>query len=150
MENLDWRCKSFQQLSNHELHRILKARQDVFVVEQQCIYLDIDGIDDQVLHLAAWKGECLVAYTRLLPPNVTYKQVSIGRVLVVESERGSGLAKTLMEQSIAECEKHFGKQAIKIGAQSYLEAFYSSLGFVKISDEYLEDGIPHIDMVRES
>lgn len=149
MKKLDWRCKTFEQLKAKELYQILKARQDVFVIEQQCIYPDMDGVDSQVLHLAAWKGDKMVACSRLLPPNITYKQVSIGRILVVDSERGTGIAKALTERSITECEERFGKQPIKIGAQSYLEKFYASFGFVKISEEYLEDGIPHIDMLRD-
>ncbi|MFT4758076.1 MAG: ElaA protein [Paraglaciecola sp.] len=144
-------CKPFSEFSLEELYEVMALRQEVFVVEQDCPYLDADGKDQVCWHLMGYENEKLVAYTRLVPVGVSYeKYPSIGRVITVGSVRGRGVGVQLMEASIQQCETLFGKMAIKIGAQCYLLKFYNSLGFESVGEEYLEDGIPHISMVRKA
>jgi ElaA protein len=132
------------------LYAILKLRQEVFIVEQNCPYLDCDGKDVESYHLLCYDTEQnLVAHSRLLPEGISYKGfVSIGRVVSAESVRGKGFGKLLMQESLHQIKLLFGEVPIKIGAQSYLLKFYSSFGFVSTGEEYLEDGIPHTNMVR--
>ncbi len=146
-DTIHWECKPFEQLSVGELYAILQLRAQVFVVEQQCVYQDMDGKDPEGYHFMAWKGGKLVAVTRILPPGISYPEPSIGRVVVHPDERRSGLGTKLMERSIAECYRLFGKQPIGIGAQLYLKKFYESMGFVQCSEIYDEDGIDHIKMI---
>jgi ElaA protein len=145
-------CKKFNDLSLHELYGILALRQEVFVVEQDCPYLDADDKDQHSWHLMGVdeKGK-LVAYTRLLPKGISYeKYPSIGRVVTSPSARGGGIGRELMEQSLWWTEQLFPKEDIKISAQCYLEKFYKSLGFEIVGAEYLEDGIPHYPMLRQA
>ena len=144
---LNWTYKSFEELSKTELYTILRLRSEVFVVEQDCNYQDVDGKDLKCHHLMAWDGDNLVAYTRIVPPGVSFAEASIGRVLTNSRYRGIGAGITLMEKSIEKAHETHGKKPIRIGAQLYLKKFYESFGFVKDSDEYLEDEIPHIEMV---
>lgn len=144
---LNWTYKSFEELSKNELYTILRLRSEVFVVEQHCNYQDVDGKDLKCHHLMAWDGDNLVAYTRVVPPGVSFSETSIGRVLTNSRYRGIGAGITLMEKSIEKAHETHGKKPIRIGAQLYLKKFYESFGFVKDSDEYLEDEIPHIEMV---
>lgn len=146
--SLNWVLKKFDELTVQELYAILCLRNEVFVVEQNCIYQDADQKDQHCYHLAGWKDDKLVAYTRLLPPGLSYTEPSIGRVVTSPSARGSGLGRDLMEVSIAKVFYLFGQQPIRISAQVYLTQFYISLGFVPMSEEYDEDGIPHIEMVK--
>jgi ElaA protein len=133
------------------MYQILKLRQDVFVVEQDCAFPDIDGIDPEVWHFYGVNNDEVVAYTRLIDTGVSYPNaLSIGRVVVAPGARGTGLSYELMERSILEVRKLFGNQDIKIGAQSHLAGMYGKLGFIQSSDEYLEDGIPHITMTLKS
>jgi len=146
-----WCCYRFSELSTQDLYQILKLRSDVFVVEQNCAYPDIDNKDIQadVRHLF-WReqGE-IVAYLRLLPPDLSYPDmVSIGRVVVAPAGRGTGLGRKLIQQGLDECAELWPRNAVKIGAQTYLEDFYQSFGFETVSESYLEDGIPHIDMLK--
>ena len=145
-------CKKFNELSLYELYEIMALRQEVFVVEQNCPYLDADGKDQSAWHLMGLnENKKLVAYTRLIPKGISYeKYPSIGRVVTSTSARGGGIGRELMEQSIQWMEKLFPAQDIKIGAQCYLEKFYKSLGFEIAGDEYLEDGIPHYPMLRKA
>ncbi|MBN8681282.1 MAG: GNAT family N-acetyltransferase [Chitinophagales bacterium] len=148
---LHFSCVPFAQLRNTELYEIMALRQEVFVVEQNCPYLDADGKDLQSWHLmgrdAAGK---LVVYTRLLPKGLAYPEYpSIGRVVSSPAARGTGAGKILMERSVEMCLHLFGDMPIKIGAQSYLLRFYEGFGFVSTGEEYLEDGIPHTKMVRK-
>lgn len=147
---LNFTCKSFEELSLEELYEIMKIRQDVFVVEQDCPYLDADGKDQKGWHLMGRDEDHeMVAYTRLLPKGVSYDEYpSIGRVLTTEKIRRNGSGKLLMNVSIEWMKKLFGNTAIKIGAQCYLEKFYQSFGFEPEGEPYLEDGIPHVIMVR--
>ncbi|GGN99524.1 GNAT family N-acetyltransferase [Saccharibacillus kuerlensis] len=144
---MQWHLKSFEQLTGEELYRILGERINVFVLEQACLYPEIDGKDLQSYHLYAEKDGEIAAYCRLLPPGVSYSQASIGRVLVKDSFRGQGLAQELMTRAISFLTEELREQEIKIQAQHYLEKFYTSFGFRSISDVYPEDGIPHVDML---
>ncbi|MFT5705993.1 MAG: ElaA protein [Oceanospirillaceae bacterium] len=146
-----WHCKSFQELSTLELYAILKARQDVFVIEQVCIYPDFDGLDQKCLHLFATHGDTsditISAYLRILPPGLQYSSASMGRVLTTQSSRGTGVGKVLVQKAIDTIQNEYPQQPIKISAQQYLQVFYSRFGFKAISEIYEEDGIPHIAMI---
>lgn len=148
--NMKWLLKKFNELQNDELYAILQLRSVVFVVEQNCAYLDLDDKDQDAWHLMGWEADSLVAYTRLLPPGLAFEEASIGRVVTSPSVRRSGYGRTLMKRSIEECLLLFGKGPIKIGAQRYLENFYQSFGFEVGGSPYLEDGIPHIHMILRS
>lgn len=145
---MDWHCKSFHELTLYELYAILQLRSEVFVVEQHCYYQDLDGKDEKSFHLMAWENDELVAYTRLLPPHISYEEPSIGRVVLRANIRGTGQGKVLMEESIRHCYTLFGKQPIKIGAQYHLKAFYETLGFLQCSNVYDDAGIDHIEMIK--
>ncbi|WP_433830162.1 GNAT family N-acetyltransferase [Flavobacterium anhuiense] len=140
--------KSFDELTNHELYDMLRLRCDVFVVEQNCPYLDLDNKDQKGFHLLYFVDNELAGVTRLLPAGVSYNEISIGRVVIARTHRGLGLGKKLMEASIAGCKEKFGKAPIKISAQYHLSKFYQSLGFMEQGEVYDEDGIPHIQMLR--
>lgn len=145
---IQWLLKKFEALSPYELYAILQLRNEVFVVEQNCVFQDADDKDQNSYHLMGFNNNKLIAYTRLVPPGGSYEEVSIGRVVTSPSVRRTGAGKELMKQSIDSVCKIFGVQPIKIGAQLYLKKFYKSFGFEKISDVYLEDGIEHIYMIR--
>ena len=147
---LSWTCKPFADLTLIELYTALRLRSEIFVVEQNCLYLDMDGLDEAAFHLLGYleNGE-LVAYTRLLPRGVSYPEYArIGRVVVAQAQRGGGLGQALMRESIAACERLFGVGPIKIGAQAYLRQFYKGFGFRRCGENYDEDGIPHLPMLR--
>ena len=146
---MNWRVKPFESLTPHELYAILRLRTEVFVVEQTCIFQDMDNKDQSSYHLMGWEKDTLVAYTRLVPPNISYAEPSIGRVVTSPAARGSGVGKLLMEKSIEEVIRLYGKTPIKLGAQFYLKEFYEALGFRQTSDVYDEDGIDHIEMTRQ-
>ena len=147
---LNWTVKKFDELTLEELYNILQLRTEVFIVEQNCVYQDPDGKDQFAWHLMAIEDEKLAAYTRILPPVVSYESPAIGRVVTSSSKRRSGLGRELMRRSIETCEKLFGKTSITLSAQVYLQSFYESLGFIVVGEEYLEDGIPHIKMLRKA
>ena len=144
---INWVCKKFDALSPHELYAILQLRNEVFVVEQNCVYQDADNKDLQSHHLMGWQDEQLVAYTRLIPPGIAYAEQSIGRVVTSPAARKSGIGRALMQQSINESRRLFGDHIIRIGAQLYLQQFYASMRFVPTGGIYLEDGIEHIQML---
>ena len=144
---ITWSCKNFIDLTNEELYKILQLRNEVFVVEQNCPYQDCDDKDQYCFHLMGWHKGMLVAYSRLLPPGIAFKGPSIGRVVTSPAVRRSGIGRELMMTAIEHIHKLFGEHPITIGAQLYLKNFYESLGFNKISDIYLEDGIEHIKML---
>ena len=146
---MDLNYKKFDQLTTQELYSILQLRSEIFVVEQNCVYQDLDGKDDKALHVLGTKNGNLVAYTRIFGPNDYFREVSIGRVLVKKTERENGYGKMVMKYSIEIVRDKFKTGAIQISAQKYLEKFYSSLGFTTVGEGYLEDGIPHITMVME-
>ncbi|HMR91520.1 MAG TPA: GNAT family N-acetyltransferase [Chitinophagaceae bacterium] len=141
-----WQIKPFQDLTPDELYAILLLRSAIFVVEQQCVFLDMDNKDQQCLHLMGFRNDELVAYTRLVPPGVSYEYPSIGRVVTASGERGKGTGKELMKKSILEIQKLYGNTPIRIGAQVYLLNFYQGLGFQPSGEVYDEDGIDHIEM----
>lgn len=147
---LTWTTKAFAALTLAELYALLQLRSEVFVVEQTCPFQDIDGQDQVAHHLLGHTeaGE-LAAYARLFAPGLSYAQVSIGRVVTSPRHRRAGLGHALLSQAIAQCEAQYGPQPIKIGAQRYLQTFYESYGFVQQGEGYLEDGIPHLYMLRE-
>ncbi|WP_449458631.1 GNAT family N-acetyltransferase [Streptococcus suis] len=144
---MQWEIKAFDQLSLQELYGILTLRVDVFVVEQACPYPEVDGKDPNCLHLLGIDEGELVAYLRILPGGLSYDEVSIGRVVIKPSHRGKGLGRPMMEQAIHFITNEWKESQIKIGAQAHLEKFYSSLGFEVVSEVYLEDDIPHLDML---
>ena len=144
--NIRWLLKPFHELSPAEMYELLKLRSEVFVVEQNCVFLDMDDKDQASYHLLGYDEEKLVAYTRLVPPGIAYEEPSIGRVVTSPQVRRSGAGKKLMERSITEIQNLFHPSSIRIGAQLYLQRFYESFGFEKCSDVYLEDGIEHIYM----
>ncbi|HAS62124.1 MAG TPA: GNAT family N-acetyltransferase [Vibrio sp.] len=148
---INWKLIPFTQLTNIELYQLLKLRVDVFVVEQTCPYPELDGNDmfDGVYHLLGYQGETLVACARLLKKGITYPCASIGRVATLQTARGGGLGHKLLNQAINECDRLWPGESIEIGAQEHLTAFYQQHGFIQTSEMYLEDGIPHIDMLRE-
>jgi len=143
---LTWVFKKFDELSATEMYAIMQLRNEVFVVEQNCVYQDADGKDQVSWHLTGWDGENLAAYTRIIPPGTSYKEASIGRVVTSPRYRGTGAGRELMKLSISKAFSQFHCTEIKIGAQLYLTRFYQSLGFSQTGPEYLEDGIPHIEM----
>lgn len=142
--------KPFHDLTPHELYSILKLRQDVFLIEQECIYEDCDLKDFEALHLFGIEDDSLVSYCRILPKGLVYENYcAIGRVLTAITHRKKGLGRELMLKSIEYCASAY-KDDIKISAQSHLELFYASLGFITISEVYLEDNIPHVAMLRKA
>jgi ElaA protein len=146
--NTIFNLKFFDDLSPHELYAILQLRNEVFVVEQNCVFQDADNKDQKCYHLMGTRDEVLVAYTRIVPPGWIYKEVSIGRVVTSPKVRGEKVGRELMKRSLELCYALFGHVDIKIGAQKYLKRFYESFGFKQVSDVYLEDGIEHIYMIR--
>lgn len=146
---IHWLLKKFEDLTPFQLYAILQLRSEVFVVEQNCIFQDADDRDQKSYHLMGYDNSKLVAYTRLVPPGEMYQEPSIGRVVTSPSIRKSGAGKELMKQSIDAVYNLFGTHPIKIGAQLYLKKFYESLGFLQVSEVYLEDGIEHIYMIRQ-
>ena len=149
--SLKFSCKEFTSLSLQELYAIMQLRQEVFVVEQECLYVDADGKDPQAWHLIGRnERDKIVAYVRILPKGITYADyVSIGRVVTHQSIRGLGAGRILVEKAIENLERIFGAVSIKLSAQAYLLAFYQSLGFESVGPNYLEDGIPHIAMIKK-
>jgi ElaA protein len=145
---IQWLLKKFEELTPYQLYAILQLRNEVFVVEQNCVFQDADDKDQNSYHLMGFQNNKLVAYTRLVPAGLIYDQVSIGRVVTSTSVRKEGTGRALMHQSIEFIYSVFGKQPIKIGAQLYLKKFYESFGFEQVSDVYLEDGIEHIYMIK--
>lgn len=147
---MTWIEKTFDELSVAELYALLHLRSEVFVVEQQCPYQDIDGEDPKAVHLLGYDPEGrLVAYSRLFAPGIKCEMASIGRVVTSEQARGKGLGRELMERAMTAVAARFGRQPIKVWAQEYLQQFYTSLGFRQSSDSYMWDNIPHIEMIRE-
>ena len=149
---LDWQFSSFTDLSNKDLYEVLAQRQNIFILEQTCLYPDIDGYDLEAHHLLGWKVENgkreLAAYLRVLAPGAKYEEMSLGRVITTQAARGSGAGRQLLARGIACAEALYPGHRIRIGAQQYLENFYQGFGFETVSAPYDEDGIMHIDMLR--
>jgi ElaA protein len=146
--DLKWKIKRFEALSIVELYNLLQLRSEVFVVEQNCVYQDIDGKDEKALHLIGEDNGHIVAYTRLFKPNDYFDRASIGRVVVKQIYRDKKLGHILMQEAIQAIQSEFNEIKITISAQLYLKKFYESHGFIQTSETYLEDDIPHIEMKR--
>jgi ElaA protein len=157
---ITWRCAPFDELTPREIHDMLQARSAAFVVEQNCVFLDIDGIDPVCWHIVGYQGsgpglrrgdepaDRLVATARLVPPGTKFAEPSIGRVVTTDAVRGTGVGRELMHEAIAQARKLWPRRPLRVAAQQHLEKFYASLGFVTATGPYMEDGIPHIDMLR--
>lgn len=148
MNEIEWVCKSFDTLTPRELYAIIKLRNEVFVLEQNCVFQDADDKDQKCYHLMGSAGNDLAAYARLVPAGVSYTFVSIGRIVISPKYRNKGEGKALLNTAIKKCNQLFGEQTIKIGAQLYLKNFYESFGFLQVGEVYDEDGIPHVKMLR--
>ena len=140
--------KTFSELTTSELYKILQLRSEVFVVEQDCVYQDLDFKDQKALHIFGKKKEAIIAYTRVFKSGDYFEKASIGRVVISNSERKSGLGHDIIKAYIASIKIHFNEAEITISAQKYLKKFYETHNFIQIGVEYLEDGIPHIRMDR--
>jgi len=150
--SVTWQCARLPELTALQLARIYRARQQVFSVEQDCVYLDADEADEQSYHLAAWSPAHAepLAYARLVDPGVKYAEPSMGRVITTAPARGTGLGRELVRRVLALSDEVFAGQGIRISAQSRLQRFYNEVGFVAVGDDYMEDGIPHTEMLRRS
>jgi ElaA protein len=140
--------KPFDELSLDQLYAILQLRSEVFVVEQECVYQDVDDKDQKALHVMGYKNNKLVAYARIFQPGDYFDLASIGRVVVKDSERKNKYGYLIMQASVKAIKAHYNESIIKISAQCYLEKFYNDLGFKQKGEPYLEDGIPHIAMIK--
>jgi len=153
MSIIQWEVKPFRQLSVDTFFEFLQLRVDVFVVEQQCVYRELDESDrhPQTRHLSGRNeaGE-LIAYSRILPPGLRYPEVNLGRFVVRVDSRKQGIGHQLLQAALQECSRCWPQTSIRISAQDYLQAFYAQYGFIRVSDVYLEDGIPHVEMVRKA
>ena len=147
---VNWKIKRFEEMTTTELYEILRVRSEVFVVEQTCIYQDLDLKDKKAYHLFCENNGEIAAYLRILDKGVSYPEISIGRVLTRETNRRIGLAREMMQKAISFVEEELSEMQIRISAQLYLKQFYESLGFLITSEVYLEDDIEHIEMVRRA
>jgi ElaA protein len=145
---LTWRFAPFDKLTPREVHDLYQARAGVFVLEQKCVFQDVDGVDPDCWHLLGRSGGPLLAYCRIVPPGIKYPEPSIGRVLTTVAGRRTGAGRELMREAVARTNALWPAHAIRIGAQRYLERFYGDYGFVRSSEPYDEDGIVHIEMLR--
>ena len=146
-EHIEWTLVAFNDLSAAVLHDLLQLRSEVFVVEQQCIFQDIDGADPLALHLMGYQGGQLLAYARCFPAGVKFTEASIGRIATRRQSRGGGLGHALVKQAVSSVCTRWGAQAIRIGAQAHLARFYSAHGFSEVGISYVEDGIDHLEML---
>ena len=143
-----WQTKSFEELTVQELYGLLRLREQVFIIEQNCIYPDIDNKDHKAIHVLGIANDKIISYARIFKPGDYFDTASIGRVVTDKSFRNQKVGYALMQKSIAAVEQFFNETAITISAQQYLTGFYESLGFVQVGEGYLEDNIPHIKMVK--
>ena len=148
MSDVVWWSAGFDELSPRDVHDVLRLRQDVFIVEQACVFHEIDGRDPLAIHVLGRRGEQLVAYARVFAPGVIGPEASIGRVVTEASVRGTGLGHALFRESLRLTERIAPGSPIRLAAQHHLERFYGAYGFVAVGDRYVEDGIYHLDMVR--
>lgn len=149
-KTLSFSLKSFEQLTNYELYEILQLRSEIFVVEQNCIYNDLDGLDQNGMHLFIKNDQIISAYVRILKPGTRFANASIGRVVTHKNYRYQGLSRAIMKKAIEYIKNEWNANEINISAQKYLRKFYESLGFIIITEEYLEDGIPHYGMLLKN
>jgi ElaA protein len=148
MSSLRWQWCTLHELSAAELYAVLAARSAVFVVEQNCPYQDADGYDLDALHLIVWSGAEVAAYLRVIAPRAKYEERSIGRIITSQSFRGTGLGRELIARTLARLDTGYPGEQVRIGAQARLQAFSESFGFRQVSAVYMEDAIPHIEMLR--
>ncbi|MEE1134749.1 MAG: GNAT family N-acetyltransferase [Methanobrevibacter sp.] len=146
---MEWKLKKFDELTTEELYGILKLRVEIFVVEQDCAYQDLDDKDQCAYHLFLEDEDEIIAVLRILPENVAFEDMAIGRIVVRKSHRGQGIARAMMKMAMDFIVKDLGKRRIRLSGQAYLVDFYNGLGFKRVSDEYLEDGIPHFEFLFE-
>jgi len=144
---LHWQTSAFDDLGNRELYAALRLCLEVFAVEQNSLYQDLDNLDQEATHMLAWEDGCLVAYQRCLAPGISYRESAIGRIVVAADARGRQLGRELVRRGIRHNLARWPGQGIRLNAQSYLRAFYQQLGFVAEGEDYRLDGIPHIEMV---
>ncbi len=145
---LTWKRLFFNDFTTQELYHVLQLRSEVFVVEQDCVYQDIDGKDQKALHVLGYKDNELVAYTRCFKPNDYFKEASFGRVIIKETARKYGYGHDLIKETLTAMKEEYNETTIRISAQTYLLKFYGSHGFIQEGEGYLEDGIPHVNMVK--
>jgi ElaA protein len=149
--SINWEVKSFEDLTSKELYSILQLRAEVFIVEQNCPYQDMDGKDSFSFHLLGTDADGkLIVYARILPADISFREVSIGRVVSSPAVRRTGAGMELMEMALKVAEDKYGKVPVRIGAQLYLKKFYERFGFKQVSEMYLEDGIEHVEMLRDT
>ncbi len=148
--DINFKVKHFYEIDLNELYAILQLRSEVFVVEQDCVYQDVDGKDEKALHIIGYKDEKVIAYTRIFKAGDYFEYPSFGRVVVQENERKYGYGHDLVKVSIKAIKDHYDQSTIKISAQTYLKKFYNTHGFYQEGEEYLEDGIPHIAMIKQT
>lgn len=149
MSNIIWKIKTFEEFTVPELYNLLKARSEVFVVEQNCVYLDADGYDQQAIHVWAEEEGEILAYCRVFNKGIKYEETSLGRVITTEKGRGRSLGKQLIKYAVETIENRYHTSEVRISAQDYLLRFYSEFGFVDTGKKYLEDDIPHTEMIRK-
>lgn len=151
MMEIQWQWSSFEALSGADVYEVLKVRQAVFAVEQNCVYQDVDDVDQSAWHLLGWahpnQGRALIAYLRVVFPGVRYPEPSIGRVLTAASVRAQGVGKALTREALTQVAREYPGQSIRISAQQHLQRFYAEFGFETVSEPYDEDGIPHVEML---
>ncbi|MGC4128648.1 MAG: GNAT family N-acetyltransferase [Bergeyella sp.] len=148
MKNVVWKAKSFDELNTSDLYKILQSRMEVFIIEQECHYLDLDDEDQKAIHFWAEENGEILAYCRIFDKGIKYPETSIGRVLTTEKGRGKGLGKKLVDYAVQIIENRFHTSEIRISAQDYLIQFYTDFGFQSTGKKYLEDDIPHTEMLR--
>ena len=148
LQSLRWEWRSLHELSALEVYTLCAAREAVFVVEQNCPYQELDGLDLDARHLIAWSDDAVAAYLRLLSPGAKYPEASLGRVLTARPFRGTGLGRELLERALVHIDERFAGTGVRISAQAHLQRYYGAFGFVAVSQQYLEDDIPHIEMLR--
>ena len=150
MSKLKWQCLTFHSLTPVQLYSVLQLRSEVFVVEQACIYQDLDDLDQDAMHLVGYLDDQLVCYARLVPPSIKYEEPALGRIASSPSVRRSGYGRAVVSRAIEICQDIWPSEGIRISAQQRLENFYKEFGFKTVSTPYLEDGLPHVEMVRPS
>jgi ElaA protein len=141
-----WHFAPFGELTPQQIHDLYRLRVEVFIVEQNCVFQDVDGVDPRCFHLLGYSGDALVAYARLLPAGVKFDDPSIGRVITSPAVRRSGMGRVLMSEAMQRASRLWPGRQLRIGAQAHLERFYNEFGFVKVGEPYDEDGILHIEM----
>jgi ElaA protein len=145
--DLKWQWCRLDELSAAQVYAVLAARVAVFIVEQNCAYQDLDGLDAEAEHLIAWSGAVVAGYLRVLAPGTRFDDPSIGRIITAKPFRGTGLGRELVAKGIEQARRRYPGRAVRISAQQYLEKFYREFGFATVSEPYLEDDIPHVEML---